>query len=92
VLGIAGLGSGYAVRYARGEVSWTAFATERFADAKAAEAAWKSVKSAGAEGRRLAIKLAGERVVGLAQEGEPGLSDKEAEKFAAVLEQGFANR
>ena len=26
VLGIAGLGSGYAVRYARGQVSWTAFA------------------------------------------------------------------
>lgn len=92
VLGIAGLGSGYAVRYASGDVSWTAFTTERFASAQAAEAAWKSVKSAGAEGRRVAIKLAGERVVGLVQEGEPGLADDAAEKFAATLEQGFANR
>lgn len=89
VLGIAGLGSGFAVRYAKGGVSWTAFATERFTDAKAAEAAWKSVKSAGADGRRLAIKIAGERVVGLVQEGEPGLTDEEAEEFAAAVLQGF---
>jgi hypothetical protein len=89
VLGIEGLGAGYAMRYKSGEHAWTAFATEEFADAKAAESAWKSVKSAVAEGRRVALKVAGERVVGLVQDSEPRLDDPVAEKFAESLMQGF---
>lgn len=92
VLAIEGLGPGYSVRYSTGEASWTAFTTERFVDEKAAESAWKSVKSAEAEGRRVALKLAGERVVGLVQEGEPRLDDSAAEKFAESLEQGFSGQ
>jgi len=91
VLGIEGLGAGYSVRYADGEISWTAFATESFADAKAAEAAWSSVKSAGADGRRFATRIAGERVVGLVQDGEPKLDDEATKVFAEALKKGFAS-
>ncbi|MBW2277473.1 MAG: hypothetical protein JRF63_08275 [Deltaproteobacteria bacterium] len=92
VLGIDGLGAGYAVRYAKGEIAWTAFATKRFADEKSAEAAWKSVKSAGADGRRFAIKVAGERVVGLVQTDEPRLDDTAAEAFAESMQKGFSSQ
>jgi hypothetical protein len=92
LLDVEGLGSGYTVRYADGENAWLAFATDELASVEAAEAAWKAVRSALAEGRRVAINAAGRRVVGVVQDGDAPLDDALVEKLAAALEGAFAAR
>jgi hypothetical protein len=90
VLAIKGLGAGFTVRYAKGKVGWTAFVSNKFTDDAAAEAAWAAVKSAEAEGRRYAARVAAGRVVGIVQDGEPRLKDKAVEKFVDELIQNLA--
>jgi hypothetical protein len=92
VLAIRGLGPGWSVRYSDGKASWTAFASESFADEQTAEAAWSSVKSSAAEGRRVAVKIAGGRVVGLVQDDEPKPPDAVVEKLAAALQTAFTQQ
>ncbi|MCK9460391.1 MAG: hypothetical protein M0R80_12200 [Proteobacteria bacterium] len=85
LLDIDGLGSGYTVRYAEGGSAWIAFATEELPIPEAAEAPWKAVKSAMADGRRVALKVAGTRVVGIVQDGEAELSEALVERLSGAL-------
>ena len=92
LLDIEGLGSGYTVRYAGGASAWLAFATDELASAQAAEAAWKAVKSALADGRRVAINISGKRVVGVVQDGDAALDDALVERLTNALRSAFAAR
>ena len=94
VLGIEGLGPGFTARYEVGEARLTAFATEELADEQAAAAAWKAVKSDEARDRRIAVQVAGKRVVGLvasgdAASGEARIAGEALEARAAALVDAF---
>ncbi|MFO8074199.1 MAG: DUF6599 family protein [Polyangia bacterium] len=90
LMGIEGLGGGYTVRYAEDEIEWTAFATEKLDDETAVEAAWKTVKSAETEQRRLAIRSSGKRVLGIACSSDSAPPPAELEKRADQLEKALA--
>jgi hypothetical protein len=90
LLDIEGLGAGYTLRYKDGASAWLAFATEELASPEAAEAAWKAVKSALADGRRVAIKVAGRRVVGIVQDGDTPLPEALVERLTNALRGAFA--
>jgi hypothetical protein len=90
LLDIEGLGSGCSVRYKDGARAWLAFATDELSSPEAAEAAWKAVKSALADGRRVAINVAGKRVVGVVQDGDVPLDDALVERLANALGGAFA--
>jgi hypothetical protein len=92
LLDVEGLGAGYTVRYQDGALGWLAFATEELASPEAAEAAWKAVKSALADGRRVAINVAGKRVVGIVQEGDAPLPDALVERLTKAMGSAFAAR
>ncbi len=87
--GIDGLGAGCSIRYADGDLVWTAFATSAFANAGEAEAAWKTVLSAEAPGRRIALRVAGRRLVGAVADGEQAPPMERLEAFARGLAAAF---
>jgi len=91
LLGIAGLGGGFTVRYADGETTWTAFATEELDEAGTA-AAWAAARGAEAQGRTVVLKAAGRRLVGLSQDGGPPMSDALVERLAEGMKESFAAR
>jgi len=90
LLDIEGLGAGYTVRYADGASAWLAFATEELPSPEAAEKAWKAVKSTLADGRRMAINVAGKRIVGIVQDGDTPLPDALVERLTDALREAFA--
>lgn len=87
--GIDGLGAGFTVRYADGDLHWTAFATAALADEAAAEAAWKTVLGSEAPGRRIAARIAGKRLVGAVAEGDGAPAMERLEAFTRILVAAF---
>jgi len=87
--GIDGLGAGYTVRYADGDIGWTAFATAALADEAEAESAWKTVLGSEAPGRRIAARIAGKRLVGAVAEGDGAPVMERLEAFARTLVAAF---
>lgn len=87
--GIDGIGAGFTVRYADGEMRWTAFATSARGDAAEAEAAWRTLLGSERPGRLVAVRVAGRRLVGAVAEGDDAPPMERLEAFSGTLAEAF---